>query len=336
MWKIGDRVFSRKGMEQYWYPGTVRHLDGDRCYVIFEDGDDALVVAQKLKALELHEGDRVFARQPTDADFTPGKVLAWDHDKVQVRWDHGEENWTSYGMIRLQPEPRAKALARKSVVAIGERVFACWHDLFWYPGVVLGLSDDQYHVLLDDGNQALLAGDRLRSLDLQPGERLFCRYRGGPEFFPGEVATRDGEMVHVHYDDGDEETTSIRLVRLLRDEWFPPSEATKLRPGDRIFGCWFDAHWYPGVVLEVDGKRVHVLFDDGDQAELTPDRLRPLTINVGDRVYCRFKGGPAFYPGEVTKKQGEVIHLHYDDGEEETTSIRLVRLPSDSVADMPR
>jgi hypothetical protein len=334
MWKIGDRVLGRKGSEDYWYPGTVRHLDGKRCYVIFEDGDDALVEMRKLKALDLHVGDRVFARLPTQAVFLPAAVLAWDDVKVQMRWDDGEENWSSYGMIRWQDETRATLVLRKTAWKPGDRVFACWHDLFWYPGVVLSSTDNQFHVLLDDGNQALVSGDRLRPLELQVGERVFCRFKGGPEYFPGEVSRRDGEMVHIQYEDGDEETTSIRLVRLLRDDWFPTPAVAGVRPGDRIFGCWFDSHWYPGVVLEVDGKRVHVLFDDGDQAQLTPDRLRPLALNVGDRVYCRLKGGPAFYPCEVTSKHGEVIAVHYDDGEEETTSVRLVRLSSDSVADL--
>src|ERR1700676_954344 len=131
MWKVGDRVFGRKGSEQFWYAGTVRHLDGDRCYVIFEDGDDALVEVRKLIALELQKGDRVFARQPREAEFAPGEVLDWDADKVRVSWDHGADNWTSYSMIRLQPDARGKPVVRKSAWPAGERIFACWHDLFW-------------------------------------------------------------------------------------------------------------------------------------------------------------------------------------------------------------
>ena len=37
-----------------------------------------------------------------------------------------------------------------------------------------------------------------------------------PSVFPGEVASCKGEVIHVHYDDGDEETTSVRLVRWVR------------------------------------------------------------------------------------------------------------------------
>jgi hypothetical protein len=335
MWKIGDRVFGRKGIEPNWYTGTVRHIDGDRCYVIFDDGDDALLEAAKLKKLDLNPDDRIFARMPMELEFRPAKVVAWDDDKVRVQWANGEEDWTSFGMIRLEPEAKPKPAVREHRWREGDRVFACWHDLFWYPGVIIGPNGAQFHVLLDDGNQGFVSGDRLKPLALDAGEHVFCRWKGGPEFFPAEVTRCEGsEVIHVTYDDGDEETTSIRLLRVQRDEWFPPTEVDNLHEGDRIFACWFDGHWYPGVVLALDGKRVHILFDDGDQAQLTPDKVRPLEIKVGDHVFCRFKGGPAYYPGEVTKKRGEVLHIHYDDGEDETTSVRLVRLQIDSSADV--
>jgi DNA repair protein Crb2 Tudor domain len=334
MWKISDRVFAQKGNDHFWYPGTVRHIDGERCYVIFDDGDDALVDDAQLKALDLHAGDGVFARMPTEAEFKPAKVLAWDDEKVQVQWLSGEQNWTSFGMIRLQPETAVPTEATGQQHSAGDRVFACWHDLFWYPAVVLAVNGDQYQVLFDHGNQAVVTSDRIRPLALDNGDRVFCRRQDGSEFLPGEITRRQGEVIHVRYDDGEEENTSLRLVRLERDDWFPPSDPGKIHKGDRLLGCWFDLHWYPGVVLSIDGKRLHFLFDDGDQALMTPDKMRPLDIKVGDRVWARFKGGQAYFPGEVTTKQGEVIHINYDDGDEETTSIRLIRIQTDSSADM--
>ena len=335
MWTVGQRVFGQKGNEQFWYAGTIRHIDGERSYVIFEDGDDALLETDHMKDLDLHAGDRVFARLPMESEFKPAKVLAWDDDKIQVQWLGGGQDWTSFGMVRLQPGTEIQDVPVHSPARTeGERVFACWHDLFWYPGVVLNVNGDQHHVLFDHGGQALLTGDRVKALVLENGERVFCRRPGGPEFLPGEVSQRQGEVIHVRYDDGTEETTSVRLVRLERDDWFPPSDATNLHKGDRLLGCWFDLHWYPGVVLSIDGKRLHFLFDDGDQALLTPDKVRALDINVGDRLWCRYKGGPVYFPGEVMKKQGEVIHIHYEDGDEETTSIRLIRIQTDSGADL--
>ncbi|HYV35789.1 MAG TPA: hypothetical protein VE988_08810 [Gemmataceae bacterium] len=334
MWKSGQRVFGQKGNDQVWYTGTVRHIDGERCYVIFDDGDDGFVASANLKPLELHPDDTVFARLPMDGEYKPAKVVAWDDEKVRVKWPSGDEDWTSFGMIRLQPESKKKVAVRGNVYAEGDRVFACWHDLFWYPGVVVATEADQYHILFDDGQQAPTTADRIKPLEFDVGDRIFCRWKGGPEYFPGEITERRGEVIHVNYDDGDDETTSIRLVRLQRDEWFPPSEQINFSAGDRVLGCWLDAHWYPGVVLSVDGKRLHVLFDDGDQGLLTPDKVRDLDIKVGDRVHCRYKGGATYHPGDITSKQGEVIHIQYDDGSEETTSIRLVRIASDSSADL--
>src|SRR5262249_39397339 len=153
-------------------------IDGNRSYVIFDDGDDALVEAAKLKKLELKEGERLFARLPTERHFNPATVLGWDDDKVHVYWDNGEENWTSYGMVRWQPDTKPRTALAERHWTEGDRVFACWHDLNWYPGVVLAVNGEQYHVLLDDGNQSMVGGDRMRPLGLQPGDRVFCRWKG--------------------------------------------------------------------------------------------------------------------------------------------------------------
>jgi Domain of unknown function (DUF4537)/DNA repair protein Crb2 Tudor domain len=211
MWKSGQRVFARKDNDQIWHTGTVRHVDGERCYVIFDDGDDALLVSANLAALELHAGDRIFARLPMDAEFKPAKVVAWDDEKVQVQWADGTQDWTSYGMIQLQPEARAE-------LREGDRVFGCWNDDHWYPGVVLSPQEEnQVHVLFDDGDQAILAPDKLRPLEVNVGDHVSCRYKGGLAYFPGEVTEKRGEVVHIRYDDGEEETTSIRLVRVQID-----------------------------------------------------------------------------------------------------------------------
>ena len=49
------------------------------------------------------------------------------------------------------------------------------------------------------------------------GEEVLCRWKGGPDFYPGKITSLEGEKIHIHYDDGDEETTTVRLLRLRRD-----------------------------------------------------------------------------------------------------------------------
>jgi hypothetical protein len=96
-----------------------------------------------------------------------------------------------------------------------------------------------------------------------------------------------------------------------------------------VLAQWYDRYWYPGVILSIEGKRVHIAFDDGDQAVVTPIEVKELAIGVGDRVYCRWKGGPYYYPGEVTRQEGETIFVEYDDGDQEWTTVRMVRLQDD-------
>ena len=58
----------------------------------------------------------------------------------------------------------------------------------------------------------------------------------------------------------------------------------------------------------------HVLFDDNDQVQLTWDKIRPLDLEVGERVFCRVQAGPAYHPGEIVRQKGERLFIRYDDG----------------------
>ncbi len=338
MWKIGDRVLGRRQKEPYWYPGTVRHVDGTRFYVIFDDGDDALLDLERLRAFQLQVGDRVFVRTAAPQTYAPATVTALKGDQLRVEYEGGAEEWTKLALVRLQPETRKAAplpIVAASRREVGEHVLVCWHDLFWYPGVILAVNDDQYQIFFDDGNIGAVTADKVRPVTIGVGDRVLCRWKGGPTYYAGEITSKQGEVIHINYEDGDEETTLLRLVRLERDDWFPPGELSHFDKGDRVLACWFDLNWYPGVIVSVNGKRLHVLFDDGDQAVVTPERVKDLDFKVGDRVCCRRGGGPIYYPGEITSVSGEVIHINYDDGEEETTSIRLVRIEREGHREPP-
>src|SRR5205823_1886357 len=191
--------------ENYWYPGTVKHVEGNRCYVIFDDGEDALAGTEHLMPIQLRDGDRVFVRFGEDRTYVPGAVVAAKGDRVRVRLEGGREDWIALAQIRLQPGARPPAAPTPARREIGEHVLACWHDLFWYPGVILANNGDQYHVVFDDGNQGLAAADKIRPVTVGVGDRVLCRWKGGPTYYPGEITSKHGEVIHVQYDDGDEE-----------------------------------------------------------------------------------------------------------------------------------
>lgn len=298
-----------------------------------------------MTALKLGIGDQVYVRLPIEIDYQKARILDLQGDNLQVKVADGQTMWVPMSQVRLAPSRRspretpevAPPSSSSDITArpglpinpgheIGDRVWACGLDLFWYPGIVLGESEDNWKVLFDFGGHALIPFGQTIPLTYEVGDRIWCRWQAGNEFFPGTITSKNGEIVGIHYDDDDEETTSIRLVRLERDEWLPAAQIYELGPGDRILGCWFDRFWYPGVILSMEGKRIHVLFDDNDQAYLTWDRVRPLEIEVGDRILCRLKGGAFYLPGEVVRKKDERIFVKYDDGQEEWTSVRLLRL----------
>jgi hypothetical protein len=97
--------------------------------------------------------------------------------------------------------------------------------------------------------------------------------------------------------------------------------------GDRILANWtHDAYWYPATIQSMDGERIYVNFDDGDKEWTTGEFLMDIDIEVGGRVYCRWKGDPYYFPGRIARKEGEKIYVQYDDGDTEWTTISFVRV----------
>jgi hypothetical protein len=98
--------------------------------------------------------------------------------------------------------------------------------------------------------------------------------------------------------------------------------------GDRVLARWTPEKglWYPGVVCEGRNGQVEVQFDDGDRAWLEPSAIRAFQIGAGQRVESRWQGGDAYYPGAVTQIEGNALHIVFDDGDQEWTSIRVLRI----------
>lgn len=98
--------------------------------------------------------------------------------------------------------------------------------------------------------------------------------------------------------------------------------------GDRVLARWpaeID-WWYPGVVCQADDGRLFIQFDDGDRAWLSPFEVLPLDLSEGTLVHGRWQGGTQYLPGVVAERVGDAIRILYDDGDEEWTSVSMVRL----------
>lgn len=102
--------------------------------------------------------------------------------------------------------------------------------------------------------------------------------------------------------------------------------------GDRVLGQWEPEWFYPGVIVTEGGGTFVVQFDDGDRAQLQPNQVREMNIGTGSRVYCRWRGGPQYYPGSITAINGNAIDVSYDDGDQESTTVSMCRV---NAADFP-
>src|SRR5262245_52540617 len=136
--------------------------------------------------------------------------------------------------------------------------------------------------------------------------------------------------------------TSVAAAEALRSHSAPPRDtagASQSQPrpvveskiwkiGDRVFAPWEDEWAYAARVQEISGDSVHVWFDDGEVAWLKAGDLRPLDIGSGSRVLGAWDQGWVYYAGMVTERDGERIHIQYDDGDEEWTTLQYICVPS--------
>ena len=103
--------------------------------------------------------------------------------------------------------------------SVGDRCLADWPlDEYWYPGTIIETAGSSYHVQFDDEDREWLAAPFLVRENLDPGDTVEARWMVGADYYAGRISERIGNVVHIQYDDGDEEWTTIAVVRVL-----PPS-----------------------------------------------------------------------------------------------------------------
>jgi hypothetical protein len=340
-WKSGDRVLAR-WRDSFFYPGRVRAVRSDACEIQFDDGDVDWVASAHVVEPDVKVGSRIFARVQGGPQFAPGVVSQLKGETIQVRYDHGDEEWTNLSMVRVErdggtarvpaPPPAKPGLDLGAPIAeghwrSGDRVLARWLDFFWYPGTILDLGSKGYHILYDDGDQRVVKEIALMPLAIEEGEQLQIRPKNQPDriYAPATVIQVHGETLDVEYEDGTRETnTKVSRARLwrcpVRVRDFPFEE------GERVLGLDVDEYVYPAEIVSVHDDRVIVQFLDGPERMLTPELIRRFELREGLRVECRWKGGPNYFPGVLTQLDGERASIRYDDGDQEWTSIRLLRL----------
>jgi hypothetical protein len=97
------------------------------------------------------------------------------------------------------------------------------------------------------------------------------------------------------------------------------------KKGDRILGQWPNGMWYPAKITGQTKNEFNVKFDDGGPAVLPASQVKKFNWKVGTKVQCVYKNRGIYYYGSIKKMTGESIHISYDDGDQEDTTISVCR-----------
>jgi hypothetical protein len=328
MWHANERVIAFPDSEESGWAGTVRHVDGQRNYVILDNGEDGWFLDAQLRPLKLIPGAPVLLAQPEGDELIQGILSTIDGEILGVRLPPGESLQATLRDLRF-PRRTTKTGADERNWQIGDRVLARWGgDLFWYPGTVLQLQDDNFRVLFDDQDQAIVSARDLVPLTVHEGDRVLCRPKFEPalRYFPAVVTRVNGEIIDVTFDDIEleERNTNVGRIRVRRSL----GGLVIWEEGDRALVSGRDGFWYPAILLAIDGDRIFVSFFDSRHAWALPEEVKSLRLKVSERVEVRKEGGKDYLPAQILELRGESLRVKYADDLEEWTLLRLLRLPA--------
>lgn len=327
----GDRVLGR-WLDLWWYPGTVLSQDKSRYLVQFDDGDRSALTELELAPLRVEVGDSVQCRPKTEVRlaYQVGTIARVAGEVIDVEYDDGDtETNTSISRIRLW---RCPVPVENFAFSEGDRVLVRLPDGFLYPADILTIEDEAIAVQLMLGGQLNVTPELVRELELAPAARIEGRWRGGDVFFPGRVTEQRNERVFLKYDDGDEEWTTIRLIRVVDEQNVveTPVVGDVGKVGDRVLARWSgNGLWYAGTIRLRNGDLSQVLFEDGSMEWVARAGLGPLDLPTGSEVLVARPGQTQYTPALVRRFDGLRVTVRYPDGMEDAVDLRNVCVARD-------
>jgi hypothetical protein len=256
MWSINERVLARADESDRWRPGTIRHVDRERHYVILDSGDDGWFVESQLRPLapDWQIGDRVFARWRGDLLWYPGTILAYEDAGYHVVFDDQDQAFVAPS--ELLP----------LVVQVGDSILCrpkFERDLCYYPAEVTRVAGEVIDVDFDDfdleeknTNVSRIRVQRHSGARAawDEGERLLVSGRDG-YWYPAVVLVVDNDRLFASLYDS-------RQFWVLPVETKPLRLETKQRIEARRDA---KADYEPAMILDTRGEVIRVRYDSGEE-----------------------------------------------------------------------
>lgn len=99
-WKIGETALVNWSGDEYWYTATIAKIEGDRCFICFDDEGGFWYGPERLREDDIKTGDRVFAKLTKRPNYRPATVTERNGRMLKVRFDDGTEVTTTIHFIR--------------------------------------------------------------------------------------------------------------------------------------------------------------------------------------------------------------------------------------------
>jgi hypothetical protein len=90
-WNIGGTLIVNWSKDKYWYPATVKKKDGERYFVVFDDGDEEWTTVNRMAVEDMREGDMVFGNWQKRGKYYPGRITHRVGREIHIKYDDGDE-----------------------------------------------------------------------------------------------------------------------------------------------------------------------------------------------------------------------------------------------------
>ncbi|GMI02110.1 hypothetical protein TrST_g14237, partial [Triparma strigata] len=322
-------------------------------------------------------GTAVEARYRGGSRHYPGKISRDNRDGTyDIDYDDGEkEKDVKKSFIKVlssssrSKSPRSKDSSSQSY-SRGDAVEARYRGgSKYYPGKIhRDNRDGTYDINYDDGEKekdvkvtlikALSAGSprsprsQIADEELQRGDTVEARYRGGAKFYPGKIARVNNEDSYdIDYDDGEKEKSVkrrlITKVKGRRGLKHSPREEIDFSRGDKVEARYRGgSKYYPGKISRDNRDGTYDIdYDDGEKERGVAKRLINKISGGGglkhsprgtsprggandsedetsfsreDKVEARYRGGSKYYPGKISRDNRDGTYdINYNDGKKE-------------------
>jgi hypothetical protein len=182
-----------------------------------------------------------------------------------IQFDDGDAGWVPLDRVRpLAVRPGQRVLSRQRM------------GPSFFPAEILEVRGDEVLVRFADGQGEEWTGVAGLRIPCQPtgpgatptkvashrafldhlrqGDRVWAPWNNAA-LYAGTVDRAEGQEAHIDFDNGDRGWVQLEQLVPLQ-----------IPVGLRVLARWkMGASYYPGIITEVQGERIHIQYDDGDR-----------------------------------------------------------------------